>query len=192
MIRRLVDPLQLDLGSRENLLGGRCVHIVFLARRLAARHPMTHSADGTKEVNRESFSTCLRAAKERSCDCGRRPWRGTKIHEHRGIDGNRKSAPGEPGRSAREVSESGFRKKTRSRHGEHLFRRIAQGLQAFAQGDRSERARRRARLSRNGKHGHSGRDPGERSGMRTGIFHRSVPSPLRSPVRAGTVSRFSG
>ena len=37
-----------------------------------------------------------------------------------------------------------FREETRSRHREHLFRRIAWRLQALAEGDLSERARRRA------------------------------------------------
>ena len=38
-----------------------------------------------------------------------------------------------------------FQEDTRSRHREHLFRRIAWRLQALAEGDLSERARRRAR-----------------------------------------------
>src|SRR5580692_3735841 len=38
-----------------------------------------------------------------------------------------------------------FREETRSRHREHLFRRIAWRLQALAEGDLSERARGRAR-----------------------------------------------
>ena len=37
-----------------------------------------------------------------------------------------------------------FQEETRSRHREHLFRRIAWRLQALAEGDLSERARRRA------------------------------------------------
>jgi len=37
-----------------------------------------------------------------------------------------------------------FREETRSRHREHLFRRIAWRLQALAEGDLSERARGRA------------------------------------------------
>ena len=37
-----------------------------------------------------------------------------------------------------------FLEETRCRHREHLFRRIAWGLQALAEGDLSERARRRA------------------------------------------------
>lgn len=38
-----------------------------------------------------------------------------------------------------------FQEQTRSRHREHLFRRIAWRLQALAEGDLSERARERAR-----------------------------------------------
>src|ERR1700732_2477400 len=38
-----------------------------------------------------------------------------------------------------------FQEETRSRHREHLFRRIAWRLQALAEGDLSERARTRAR-----------------------------------------------
>ena len=38
-----------------------------------------------------------------------------------------------------------FQEETRSRHREHLFRRIAWRLQAFAEGNLSERARGRAR-----------------------------------------------
>src|SRR4030088_2007461 len=38
-----------------------------------------------------------------------------------------------------------FQEDTRSRHREHLFRRIAWRLQALAEGDLSERARKRAR-----------------------------------------------
>src|ERR1700679_773876 len=38
-----------------------------------------------------------------------------------------------------------FQEETRSRHREHLFRRIAWRLQALAEGDLSERAHRRAR-----------------------------------------------
>jgi hypothetical protein len=38
-----------------------------------------------------------------------------------------------------------FQEETRSRHREHLFRRIAWRLQALAEGDLSERARGRAR-----------------------------------------------
>ena len=41
-----------------------------------------------------------------------------------------------------------FQEPTRSRHREHLFRRIAWRLQALAEGDLSERARRRAQRDR--------------------------------------------
>ena len=44
----------------------------------------------------------------------------------------------------REKYEEIFREETRSRHREHLFRRIAWRLQALAEGDLSERARGRA------------------------------------------------
>jgi len=45
----------------------------------------------------------------------------------------------------REKYQEVFREETRSRHREHLFRRIAWRLQALAEGDLSERARGRAR-----------------------------------------------
>src|SRR6266478_577106 len=45
----------------------------------------------------------------------------------------------------REKYRSLFQEETRSRHREHLFRRIAWRLQALADGDLSERARDRAR-----------------------------------------------
>jgi len=44
----------------------------------------------------------------------------------------------------REKHREVFREETRCRHREHLFRRIAWGLQALAEGDLSERARERA------------------------------------------------
>jgi hypothetical protein len=44
----------------------------------------------------------------------------------------------------RERYQEVFQEETRSRHREHLFRRIAWRLQALAEGDLSERARRRA------------------------------------------------
>jgi len=44
----------------------------------------------------------------------------------------------------REKYQEVFREEARSRHREHLFRRIAWRLQALAEGDLSERARRRA------------------------------------------------
>jgi hypothetical protein len=47
--------------------------------------------------------------------------------------------------SLREKYREVFREETRSRHREHLFRRIAWRLQALAEGDLSQRARGRAR-----------------------------------------------
>jgi hypothetical protein len=46
--------------------------------------------------------------------------------------------------SLREKYQEVFQEETRSRHREHLFRRIAWRLQALAEGDLSERARGRA------------------------------------------------
>jgi hypothetical protein len=48
----------------------------------------------------------------------------------------------------REKYKEVFQEETRSRHREHLFRRIAWRLQVLAEGDLSERARGRARESR--------------------------------------------
>src|SRR5271154_2874821 len=47
--------------------------------------------------------------------------------------------------SLREKYREVFQEETRSRHREHLFRRIAWRLQALAEGDLSQRARDRAR-----------------------------------------------
>ena len=50
----------------------------------------------------------------------------------------------------REKYQEVFQEETRSRHREHLFRRIAWRLQALAEGDLSERARGRAQRDRPG------------------------------------------
>src|SRR2546430_507437 len=85
---------------------------------------------------------CQWSGTERSCDCGtateRRITLNTAVLME--IENLRRESLAALREKYREV----FQEETRSRHREHLFRRIAWRLQALAEGDLSERARGRA------------------------------------------------